>query len=199
MNLAVNPRDVAYCFVKYARLIHAKVSVKDPNFIRLSIACGKVRCHSFAVVVWDLADSAVSLCLQIEQWAEHHYPSFVNVGSSGGNVTSSIDTDSGDARAEIYTRIAEDERRRAAVRKQQEMYESMVERGIIKPQRNAEGQLVKPDFIKMREDGTLRNNANDEPVPWLFIASIIGGVFAVFAITGGLLVWVMLTYFNDSE
>lgn len=176
MNLAVNPRDVAYCFVKYARLIHAKVSVKDPNFIRLSIACGK-----------------------IEQWAEHHYPSFVNVGSSGGNVTSSIDTDSGDARAEIYTRIAEDERRRAAVRKQQEMYESMVERGIIKPQRNAEGQLVKPDFIKMREDGTLRNNANDEPVPWLFIASIIGGVFAVFAITGGLLVWVMLTYFNDSE
>jgi farnesyl-diphosphate farnesyltransferase len=43
MNLAVNPRDVAYCFVKYARLIHAKVSVKDPNFIRLSIACGKVR------------------------------------------------------------------------------------------------------------------------------------------------------------
>jgi farnesyl-diphosphate farnesyltransferase len=43
MNLAVNPRDVAYCFVKYARKIHAKVSVKDPNFVRLSIACGKVR------------------------------------------------------------------------------------------------------------------------------------------------------------
>jgi hypothetical protein len=43
MNIAVNPRDVAYCFVKYAKRIHAKVNVEDPNFIRLSIACGKVR------------------------------------------------------------------------------------------------------------------------------------------------------------
>lgn len=42
MNLAVNPRDVAYCFVRYAKKIHAKVSVHDPNFVKLSIACGKV-------------------------------------------------------------------------------------------------------------------------------------------------------------
>jgi farnesyl-diphosphate farnesyltransferase len=43
MRLAVNPRDVAYCFLKYARLIHGKTSVHDPNFVKLSIACGKVR------------------------------------------------------------------------------------------------------------------------------------------------------------
>ncbi len=42
MSLAVNPRDVAYCFLKYARLIHGKLSVHDPNFVKLSIACGKV-------------------------------------------------------------------------------------------------------------------------------------------------------------
>ena len=42
MNVAVNPRDVAYCFVSYAKKIHAKVSVHDPNFVKLSIACGKV-------------------------------------------------------------------------------------------------------------------------------------------------------------
>ena len=137
--------------------------------------------------------------MQIEQWAEHHYPSFVTVGSSNGQVSSSIDVDSGDARATIYTKIAEDERRRMAVRKQQQMYESMVERGLIKPQKNAEGQVIKPDFVKMREDGTLNLATSDEPVPWLFIASIIGGVFAVFALTGGLLVWVMLTYFSDAD
>ena len=79
------------------------------------------------------------------------------------------------------------------------MYESMVERGLIKPQKNAEGKVIKPDFVKMREDGTLNLATSDEPVPWLFIASIIGGVFAVFALTGGLLVWVMLTYFSDAD
>lgn len=43
MNTAVNPRDVAYTFVKYARKIHAKCKVEDPNFLKISIACGKVR------------------------------------------------------------------------------------------------------------------------------------------------------------
>lgn len=37
-----NPRDVAYIFVDYARAIHAKASPKDPSFIKLSVACGKV-------------------------------------------------------------------------------------------------------------------------------------------------------------
>jgi hypothetical protein len=46
MNVAVNPRDVAYCFVSYAKKIHAKVSVHDPNFVKLSIACGKVSLSS---------------------------------------------------------------------------------------------------------------------------------------------------------
>lgn len=147
----------------------------------------------------DLTDDLRHTTEQIEQWAEHHYPSFVTVGQSDGQVSSSIDVDSGDARAEIYTRIAEDERRRAAIRQQEKMYESMVERGLIKPTKNAAGEVVRPDFVKMREDGTLRAATSNEPVPWLFILSILGGVFAVFAVTGGLLVYVMLTYFSDAE
>lgn len=43
MRLAVNPRDVAYCFLKYGHLMHRKLSVNDPNFVKLSIAIGKVR------------------------------------------------------------------------------------------------------------------------------------------------------------
>jgi farnesyl-diphosphate farnesyltransferase len=39
---STNPKDVAYIFRDYARKIHAKVVSSDPNYIRVSIACGKV-------------------------------------------------------------------------------------------------------------------------------------------------------------
>ncbi|KAF8325033.1 squalene synthase [Amanita rubescens] len=53
---STNPREVGLIFRSYVRKIHAKCNPKDPYFIRISIACGK-----------------------IEQWNEHHYPSFVLV------------------------------------------------------------------------------------------------------------------------
>src|SRR5882762_6173451 len=56
---STNPRDVAYLFRTYARSIHSKCLITDPNFIAISIACGK-----------------------IEVWCEHHYPSFVSIPSS---------------------------------------------------------------------------------------------------------------------
>jgi len=59
---STNPRDVAYIFRDYTRKIHAKCSPADPNFLRISVACG-----------------------QIEQWCEHYYPSFISVGASSGN------------------------------------------------------------------------------------------------------------------
>ena len=40
---STNPRDVAYMFRDYARDIHAKAVPADPNFLRISVACGKVR------------------------------------------------------------------------------------------------------------------------------------------------------------
>jgi farnesyl-diphosphate farnesyltransferase len=53
---STNPRDVAYLCRDYARQIHAKATPADPNFIKLSITCGR-----------------------IEQWCEHHYPSFISL------------------------------------------------------------------------------------------------------------------------
>ena len=53
---STNPRDVAYMFRDYARGIHSKAILSDPNFIHIAIACGK-----------------------IEQWCERHYPSFINI------------------------------------------------------------------------------------------------------------------------
>jgi farnesyl-diphosphate farnesyltransferase len=40
---AANPREMGFIFREYARKIHAKAVFTDPSFLRLSIACGKVR------------------------------------------------------------------------------------------------------------------------------------------------------------
>ncbi|KAF9554427.1 squalene synthase [Agrocybe pediades] len=55
---STNPREVGLIFREYARKIHAKAVPSDPNFLKISIACGK-----------------------IEQWNEHNYPSFVQFNS----------------------------------------------------------------------------------------------------------------------
>ncbi|KDQ21051.1 hypothetical protein BOTBODRAFT_152072 [Botryobasidium botryosum FD-172 SS1] len=77
---STNPRDVAYTFRFFARQLHAKAVPDDPNFLKLSIACGK-----------------------IEQWCEHHYPSFVTATVSGGTTATSYSV-SGDARLRIVER-----------------------------------------------------------------------------------------------
>ncbi|KAJ8496420.1 hypothetical protein ONZ45_g12463 [Pleurotus djamor] len=76
---STNPREVAYIFRDYARRIHTKASPADPNFLRISVACGK-----------------------IEQWCEHHYPSFVTIlQSSAPNTPPSPVYNESDARARI--------------------------------------------------------------------------------------------------
>ncbi|KAK7456390.1 bifunctional farnesyl-diphosphate farnesyltransferase/squalene synthase [Stygiomarasmius scandens] len=59
---STNPREVASIFRTYCRKIHARARPQDPNFLRLSVACGKV-----------------------EQWCEHNYPSFVQMPSTAGS------------------------------------------------------------------------------------------------------------------
>ncbi|KAI0766091.1 squalene synthase [Trametes elegans] len=71
---STNPRDVAYIFRHYSRRIHARAVPEDPNFIKLSVACGK-----------------------IEQWCERHYPSFVQLGSVSGQAQ----FDPSDARTKV--------------------------------------------------------------------------------------------------
>ncbi|KAK7024857.1 squalene synthase [Favolaschia claudopus] len=56
---STNPREVAHIFRDYARKISARAVAQDPNFIRISVACGK-----------------------IEQWCERYYPSFVMISAS---------------------------------------------------------------------------------------------------------------------
>ncbi|TFK21867.1 squalene synthase [Coprinopsis marcescibilis] len=53
---STNPKDVGLIFRDFVRKIHAKAVPTDPNFLKLSVACGK-----------------------IEQWYEHNYPTFIKI------------------------------------------------------------------------------------------------------------------------
>ena len=44
---STNPREVAEIFREYTRKLHSRASPKDPNFLRISVACGKVRTVHF--------------------------------------------------------------------------------------------------------------------------------------------------------
>ncbi|PPQ96525.1 hypothetical protein CVT26_010453 [Gymnopilus dilepis] len=63
-----NPKEVGLIFREYARRIHAKASPADPNFIRISVACGK-----------------------IETWCEHNFPSFVHFTKDGQQMVNPSD------------------------------------------------------------------------------------------------------------
>lgn len=55
---AVNPRDVSYQFLTFAREMRSKLEPSDPNFLKWSVELGK-----------------------IEVWCETYYPSFVSPGT----------------------------------------------------------------------------------------------------------------------
>ncbi|MCO5566106.1 hypothetical protein L7F22_019782 [Adiantum nelumboides] len=55
---AVNPRDVSYQFLTFAREMRTKLDPSDPNFLKWSVELGK-----------------------IEVWCETYYPSFISPGS----------------------------------------------------------------------------------------------------------------------
>ncbi|KZT36866.1 squalene synthase, partial [Sistotremastrum suecicum HHB10207 ss-3] len=126
-----NPRDVAYLFRDYARAIHAKATPRDPNFMKICVACGK-----------------------IEQWAEHHYPSFVNISASSGETKTIALTDpSKDARVRIAQRndVLEKE---------------------INLQKRFGGQA--PPLGQVEK----------EPIPWELLLFVAGGVCVMFGLSG---------------
>ena len=111
---SVNPKEVGVIFRDYARKIHAKAVTSDPNFLRISVACGKVRLSSFLLSFFP--SSLYSLFLpfpfsplpspslplfsvtsqtlplsQIEQWLEHNYPSFIHISSQHGHTQVTLD------------------------------------------------------------------------------------------------------------
>lgn len=108
---STNPRDVAYMFRDYARAIHAKVPMDEPNLLKISIACGR-----------------------IEKWAEHHYPSFLVIQPPQGDqpARTIVDPESTDARSQLYLDIvskartdAEAEQRKEDAERRQKLIDSL--------------------------------------------------------------------------
>ncbi|KAJ6614123.1 squalene synthase [Mycena sp. CBHHK59/15] len=112
---STNPREVSYIFREFARKIHTRAVPQDPNFIRISVACGK-----------------------IEQWCEHYYPSFVLISTTGGNASQSIDRQ--DARGRTFL---EQQAREAMLAKKAriELLRSNVANGVATKPLPQEGAL----------------------------------------------------------
>ncbi|KAF5316731.1 hypothetical protein D9619_006826 [Psilocybe cf. subviscida] len=83
---STNPREVGLIFREYARKIHAKAIPSDPNFVKISVACGK-----------------------IEAWCEHNYPSFIGYQAETGKQTMNQD----DPRARVIQAETERDAQRA--------------------------------------------------------------------------------------
>ncbi|WWC87997.1 farnesyl-diphosphate farnesyltransferase [Kwoniella dendrophila CBS 6074] len=162
---ATNPRDVAYIFRDYSRKIHAKVQKDDPNLLKLSIACAK-----------------------IDQWAEHHYPSFINISKAGGGgASTAIDQYSNDARAALFLRIAKEAQERAAKEKSERFMADLVARGVIKQRSPEEEAEIKKKYEEMEKRGA----------PILMIAGVIFGVLALMLAMGGGVVYAILKFYPD--
>jgi len=163
---SVNPRDVAYVFRDYARRIHSKVARDDPNLLKLSVACGK-----------------------IEQWTEHHYPTFLMIIGGAGDPRSSVDPSSNDARALLYTEIARRAAEKASKDRQEAFMADLRARGIIKektPQEEAEAEEKKAAL-----------EANEEKFPYLLVFGVIAGVILLMVALGGAVTWVVVNYLAD--
>ena len=69
-----NLRKVCDVFRRYARAIHKKNTPRDPNFLKISIACGKVFLTLSLFAFWSI-DGRLMRTMQIEQFMESMFPS----------------------------------------------------------------------------------------------------------------------------
>ena len=112
-SLPVNPKDVGLIFRDCARKIHTKAVTADPNILRISVACGKVRFSSFlpsslptfppCLPSFPPLSSFLFLFFlsfpsyqptppsQIEQWLERNYPSVIHLSSQQGDAKVTLD------------------------------------------------------------------------------------------------------------
>ncbi|KAK8865743.1 farnesyl-diphosphate farnesyltransferase [Kwoniella newhampshirensis] len=158
---STNPRDVSYIFREFARMIHAKVHKDDPNLLKLSIACGK-----------------------IEQWTEHHYPSFIQIAGASGQMASSIDPTTNDARAALFSRIALEAQEAAKKARQEKMLAELRAQGLIKERVGTEEEKAR--WAAQAEA--------DQATPWLMIISVVVGMLALMGGLGSIIVWIILKY-----
>ncbi|KAJ7509613.1 isoprenoid synthase domain-containing protein [Mycena galericulata] len=119
---STNPREVSLIFREYARKIHARAVPQDPNFMRLSVACGR-----------------------IEQWCEHYYPSFVLLATAPANPSGpsalSQSIDPADARGRTFLALEKTEAERASKTRLEALRARALERGLGKGNEGLNGRV----------------------------------------------------------
>jgi farnesyl-diphosphate farnesyltransferase len=123
------------------------------------------------------------LC-QIEQWTEHHYPSFLQITGSAGSASTAIDPSSTDSRVALFTSLAKAAADATALKRREEFMADLRARGIIKdrtPEEIAAGEKRMAEYVS-------------EETPWLMIIGMIAGVLALMIALGGGMVWLIVKY-----
>lgn len=161
-----NPRDVAYMFRDYARSIHRKVPMDDPNMLKISISCARV-----------------------EKWAEHHYPSFLEVkaGANGAAAQTGIDPMSTDARSGLYMELVKANRAKQDAERREKFMDDLRAKGLIRP------KLDDPEEEKAFQEKMSKLN-EPEDFPIKLILGIVLGLLVLFGGSIWALVYVATNY-----
>ncbi|KAL9935392.1 hypothetical protein V8E36_005740 [Tilletia maclaganii] len=160
---AVNPRDVAYTFLTYARKIHKKIPVDDPNFVRWSVELGR-----------------------IETWCESYYPSFVTA------VQENRQPDVRAAALKPYVTAAASGEQLplapyhggSALATGKKLDENIVATAV-----DAYRSRLTPEVRKAQEKAEQR----DQMRIFFFIMMGVSGIFALTAVIAWLIVWYIMT------
>jgi len=112
---------------------------------------------------------------QIEQWTEHHYPSFLEITTSGDKPSTSINAQSLDARARLFAQMSSEVQAKAAAKKREAFLEDLKARGIIKEQTEEEKEASRK---RMEEEA-------NAPFPYLLVGGVVFGLLFVMALLGG--------------
>lgn len=128
---------------------------------------------------------------QIEQWTEHHYPSFLSIsaGSGGGGIQTQIDQYTSDARAPLYAQMYKDAQEKASRERREAYIADLRKRGILKAEKTDEAG-------EKKEVAQLNTPGDNELKMWHVVAMIVAVLVAMVGL-GALIVWIILTYFND--
>ncbi|TXT08677.1 hypothetical protein VHUM_02805 [Vanrija humicola] len=170
---STNPRDVAYMFRDYAKAIHAKIPKDEPNALRFSIALAR-----------------------IEQWTEHHYPSFLVIqpGSAGGPATTAIDQSGNDARANLYIGIVEKAKKKAELERREKFLDDLRERGVLPPKDASADEIAAHDkALQAKADAQAKDD-----FPWIPLVLIVLGILAIFGGVFFAMVWIVGKYADVS-
>lgn len=151
-------------FRDYARSMHAKIPKDEPNLLKFSISLGR-----------------------IEQWCEHHYPSFLVIQNNQGKAATVVDSTTTDARAKFYLSLVDKARQKEADARKAAFLQDLRDRGIIKPANATEDETL-------AFEEKMKQIAPADEIPWKLIIAVIVGVLVIFGGLTGLVIWVVTIY-----